>query len=226
MSPGELLSLYGVGIGPKTGISATVQNGAIGTTLGGVQVFFDEIAAPLLYAASDQIQVQAPFEIAGRQNVQVAVHYAGSQSNSLNIVVFQEVPGIFTTDGNPYGPSAVLNQDGSLNTPDNPAARGSIVSIYLTGGGVTEPPGVTGEVTPVAPLRSLSAPIRGYIGPKEASVTFAGAAPGLISGANVINLQIPDDAQTGDRIPVSIVFLIHPGGPSGVQPIAPNIAIR
>jgi uncharacterized protein (TIGR03437 family) len=227
VSPGELLSLYGVGIGPATGISATVQNGAIGTTLGGVQVFFDEIAAPVLYAASDQIRVQAPFEITGRQNVQVRVHYAGGQSNLLSMIVFQEVPGIFTTNGNPYGPPAILNQDGSLNTPDNPAARASIVSIYLTGSGVTEPPSVTGQITPVAPLRSLSAPIRGYIGgPKEASVTFAGAAPGLISGANVINVQIPDDAHTGDRIPVSIIFLIHPGGPSGVHSIAPNIAIR
>jgi uncharacterized protein (TIGR03437 family) len=226
VSPGELLSLFGVGFGPETGISATVQNGAIGTTLGGVQVFFDEIAAPVLYAASGQIRVQAPFEITGRQNVQVSVHYAGGQSNLLSLIVFQEVPGIFTTNGNPYRPPAILNQDGSLNTPDNPAARGSIVSIYLTGGGLTEPPSVTGQVTPVASLRFLSAPIRGYIGPKEASVTFAGAAPGLISGANVINLQIPDDAQTGDQIPVSIIFLIHPGGPSGVQPIDPNIAIR
>ncbi len=204
VSPGELLSLFGVGIGPAAGVSAAVQDGMIGTTLGGVQVFFDEIAAPVLYASSSQINVQAPFEIAGRQKVQVKVQYAGGQTNGLNLAVFDAVPANFTTNGDPYGPAVVLNQDGSLNTMDNPAARGSVVIIFLIGGGVTTPSGRTGQVTPLAPLLHLSAPVTASVGPKAATVTFAGAAPELISGVNQINVRIPDEAQAGSAMPLAI----------------------
>ena len=45
------------------------------------------------------------------------------------------------------GPGAILNQDNSVNGPGNPAAKGSIVQVYLTGEGQTNPPGVTGAIT-------------------------------------------------------------------------------
>ena len=41
----------------------------------------------------------------------------------------------------------MLNEDGTLNGPANPAAKGSVVVFYATGGGQTDPPGVDGEIT-------------------------------------------------------------------------------
>ena len=98
---GEMVVLLGRGIGPSPGVSASGFLGAIGTSTGGVQVFFDEIAAPVLYASSDEVDAQAPFEIAGRSNVLVNVKYGGNDSNSIQLQVIDAIPGIFTVKNNP-----------------------------------------------------------------------------------------------------------------------------
>ena len=47
--------------------------------------------------------------------------------------VVSVTPGIFTIDGTGTGQGAIVNQDGTVNSAANPAARGSVVSIYMTG---------------------------------------------------------------------------------------------
>jgi uncharacterized protein (TIGR03437 family) len=44
-------------------------------------------------------------------------------------------PGIFSADGTGYGQGYILNKDGTLNTPANPAAPGDRITIYATGVG-------------------------------------------------------------------------------------------
>lgn len=73
-------------------------------------MLFDEIAAPVLYAASDQVNAQVPFEIADRSTVQVKVKYAGSESNSIELQVVDAVAGVFTSTGRGSGQTANLNQ--------------------------------------------------------------------------------------------------------------------
>lgn len=209
--PGELVTLFGTGIGPSPGVRASGFLGAIGTSTGGVQVLFDDLPAPVLYAASDQIIAQTPFEIAGRSTVEVKVRYAGGESNALPLQVTDALPGIFAVNSRGSGQAAVLNQDGTINSPANPAARGSIVSLFLTGGGVTNPPSATGRITPVFERHVLAEPA--YVGfqtPMTAQVTYAGAAPGMISGMVQINAQIPPDAPVGDAIAVGVSIGTNP----------------
>ena len=88
-----------------------------------------------------------------------------------------------------------------MNSPSNPAAKGSIVSIYATGAGQTNPPGVDGQVTgTVLPTPLL--PISVQIGGLDAKVLYAGAAPGLISGVVQINALIPPDDVSGPAVPI------------------------
>ena len=211
VAPGELITLFGIGIGPSPGVSASGFLGIIGTSTGGVQVLFDDLPAPVLYAASDQIIAQTPFEIAGRSTVDVKVRYAGAESNAVALEVTDALPGIFAVNGRGSGQAAVLNQDGSINSAANPAARGSIVSLFLTGGGVTNPPGATGRITPVFERHVLAEPA--YVGfqtPMTAQVTYAGAAPGMISGMVQINARIPTDAPAGDAIAVLVSIGANP----------------
>ena len=56
-------------------------------------------------------------------------------------------PGLFAQNSSGSGPGAILNQDNSLNGPSHPAAKGSIVQVFLTGEGQTSPQGVTGAIT-------------------------------------------------------------------------------
>ncbi len=87
------------------------------------------------------------------------------------VPVVGSAPGIFTVSGG-IGQAAANNQDGSLNSASNPAARGSVVSLYATGQGSS--PGV------------VTLTIAGY----NAPLLYAGPAPGF-DGLMQINAQIP-----------------------------------
>jgi uncharacterized protein (TIGR03437 family) len=63
VTPGEIISIFGTNFGPATGLTASIGTEQTGlpTQLGGVQVLFDGVAAPLLYASSNQINAIVPF---------------------------------------------------------------------------------------------------------------------------------------------------------------------
>jgi uncharacterized protein (TIGR03437 family) len=86
-----------------------------------------------------------------------------------------------------------------------PPARGSIVSLWGTGEGVTDPPGVDGRlaigVLP-APLAAVSVTIQGL----PATVTYHGAAPGLMPGVFQIDAQVPQKVQPGNSVPVIVTI--------------------
>lgn len=77
-----------------------------------------------------------------------------------------------------------------MNSPANPAAPGSTVIFYATGGGQTNPAGVDGSLA-AAPYPSPLAPVSVTIGGTKAAVAYAGAAPGFIAGLLQMNVQIP-----------------------------------
>jgi uncharacterized protein (TIGR03437 family) len=112
---------------------------------------------------------------------------------------------VFTVDGEH---AAALNQDRSINSADNPAAVGSIVSVFATGLGPTDPPQADGSVVG-SPLPSnflqtavesleTSFPILPFGGGGPSSVpvlvTYDGPAPGLVAGATQINFLVPSNA--------------------------------
>ena len=114
------------------------------------------------------------------------------------------------------GPGAILNSNNSLNTAANPATKGDTVVLFLTGEGQTSPPGVTGKVTTVAATGPLTPgpllPISILIGPAGAQVaanfSFAGEAPGFVSGAMQLNVQIPLAAASGVQPIVDALRLV------------------
>jgi uncharacterized protein (TIGR03437 family) len=109
-------------------------------------------------------------------------------------------PGLFAQNASGSGPGAILNQDNSLNGPSHPAAKGSIVQVYLTGEGQTNPPGVTGRITPVGQvgdLPHLVLPIQVWINGQQVPYTYAGEAPGMVAGVMQLNAQIPPYAASG-----------------------------
>ncbi len=185
IAPGELVTLWGLDFGPATGASMVIDSsGKIATTLAGVQVFFNGVAAPLLYAQSQQINAQVPWELAGQTMASVHVAYNGNLSQTALPVVAPSDPGFFRLNpGSSQG--AIVNQDGSLNSASNPAPAGTVVSIFGTGGGVTSPPGITGLPTPLSPFEFLALPVSVMIdGTLKADVQYAGAAPTAPLGSN------------------------------------------
>jgi len=204
VSPGELVTIFGTNIGPATAASATTDpaTGKLATTIGGVQVLFNGIAAPMIYASSTQVSAVVPYEMAPVASPGVWIKYAGQTSNAYQLTSTTTAPGLFTQNASGNGPGAILNQDNSVNGPGNRAAKGSIAQVYMTGEGQTNPPSVTGAITTatlpppqVTPAPAL--PIMVWIAGQSVPYTYAGEAPGLVAGMMQINVQIPSNAPSG-----------------------------
>jgi uncharacterized protein (TIGR03437 family) len=214
VSPGEMVTLFGPGLGPATAAYATVDpaTGKLATTIGGVQVLFNGIPAPMIYAGSTQVSAVVPYEMASVANASVWINYAGVTSNTYQLTLAASAPGLFAQNASGSGPGAILNQDNSLNGPGHPAAKGSIVQVYLTGEGQTSPQPVTGAITSVTlpPPQVTPAPsqaIQVLIGGQPALYTYAGEAPGMVAGVMQLNVQIPANAPSG-----ALVIQVSIGG--------------
>jgi uncharacterized protein (TIGR03437 family) len=202
--PGELITLTGVGIGPDTGVGYQPNaQGQIPRQLAGVQVLFDGRPAPVLYVQSRQINALAPVELSGQTQTNITVIYNQATVGSIAAeVVADGRPGIFRLQPGVSSQAAAVNQDGTVNGPSNPAARGSVVSVWGTGFGPTDPPCATGGLNPPGPVKLAAgfsvdivdgSPSGGPVAP----ALYAGSAPTLPCGVVQINLLVPTDAEPG-----------------------------
>ena len=183
----------------------------IASQLGGVQVFFDGVAAPLLYVSNTQINAIVPFGTANRTGTKMVVDNAGASSNEARLGVVPAVPAVFVTQAiNHYLPvAAALNEDGSINSSTNRAAPGSIVSVFGTGFGTLVPPPPDGSLLS-GQLPMLQQTI-GVFGPGFVTVLYAGPAPSQVAGVMQVNFRLPDDMT---QTPTIILFA---GGGSAVD---------
>ena len=208
VSPGEIVALGGINMGPAQGVP--FQLGADGksipNTLAGVVVLFDGAPATLLYVSAVQINAIVPYATAGKASTAVQVQYQGQTSTSVTVPVQAATPGIFSQDGSGAGPGAILNQDSSLNASLSPATAGSVIQIFSTGGGVTNPPQTDGVLAPVVePFPRIAAlPVAVTIGGLPARVDYAGAAPGGVAGFMQVNAEVPAGVTPGLSVPVVV----------------------
>lgn len=204
VSPGEVVMILGQGVGPPSlAPTALDETGSLSTVLQGAQLFFDGAPAPLVYAWSGQAGAVVPYSVAGNSTTSVQASYLGVLSRPVVVPVVPAMPGIFTLSEQGSGAGAILNQDNSVNSPSNPAARGDYIAIYATGEGETTPPGVDGLITgTTTPLPIL--PVAVQIDGLDAAVAFAGEAPGIVAGVLQVNARIPDGAHPGPSVPVAI----------------------
>lgn len=212
LAPGEIISIYGSGLGPVNGLGPIVSSAdRIDSIADGTRVWFGAIAAPILYTSTGQVNTIVPYEAAGTTPLQV--EFDGRRSLTREVLVVSASPALFTQDASGKGRAAVLNQDYSLNTPQRPATRGSVIMIYATGGGQTFPASTTGQIAGLD-LLALVAPVTVTIGGRNADVLYAGTAPGLVTGLTQLNVLIPVDFPVGESVPIliSVGGFVSPGG--------------
>jgi uncharacterized protein (TIGR03437 family) len=201
--PGEIVQIYGTGVGPDTLQQAAYDSsGHLPTTLSGVQVLVDGEPAPLLYASSGVTAVVIPFAVASQDRSTLRVTLNGVASNPSSLQIEPTAPGIFTGDASGIGQGAILNQDYSVNSAKNPAARGSVVMVYMTGLGAVTPAVADGGITGNSPSRQVET-FQATVDEQSAEVLYAGTAPGLVAGVGQVNVVIPQAARSGN-VPISI----------------------
>ena len=198
IAPGEIVSIFGTGIGPAIPYGPLIWSGQYATRLAGTRVWFDKTEAPLIYAYPNQVAAVVPSNAAGKSSVQVQVENMIARTLPFSIAVQAAAPAVFTSDASGKGQVAALNEDSSFNSPSNPAKPGSIVVFYSTGAGVMDPPVPDGTTVLSTPLPKPSLPVQVTIGGQKAEILYAGAAPQLISGALQVNVRIPVGASSGN----------------------------
>ena len=118
---------------------------------------------------------------------------------------------MFALNGSGGGPGAILNEDYSVNSGKNPAARGSFITLYATGGGATTPDGQDGFLTAL-PYPTLNLPVTVTIEGVNAQVLYAGPAPGQVAGVLQITVVVPETAWVApfDQVVVTVGTYVSP----------------
>lgn len=205
VAPSEIVTIFGSGIGPATLAGVRVTRAAtFDTFLNDTRVLFDGVAAPLVYVSGGQTSAIVPYSVAGKSSTQMVVEYQGRRSAPVDLSVVPVAPALFSSDASGRGGGAILNENGSVNGASNAAAKGSIVVLYGTGEGQTNPPGVDGQIAVgVFPKPLLSVAVS--IGGLPAEILYAGAAPGLVAGVFQINARISPEVASGN-VPVVVTI--------------------
>jgi len=206
VAPGEIITVFGDSIGPAVLAQASIDpaGAPVATSLGGVQITFDGVPAPLLYVSAGQSAAIVPAAVAGKTTAVMQVKYSGRLTNSIALPVAPASPGLFTLSANGIGQGAILNQDYTVNSASQPASAGDTIMLFGNGGGL--PVSTIGDGGYGSGINNLALPVKVSIGGVDAQNLWAGAAPGMVAGVFQINVQIPDGASAGSAVPVRVTI--------------------
>jgi uncharacterized protein (TIGR03437 family) len=204
-SPGSLFSAYGANLGPDELVEA--KGFPLPTSLrqpssvNEISLYVNGQAVPLLAVTPWQINAQLPQSVAaGTAKVQVR-DSDGFQMAAVNATVEAVAPMNFAY---PFAAGRVSYQQaaafhagtGMPADMDHPAAAGETLEIYGLGLGVTNPMVEAGVPSPsLPPARSVQTP-QVQIGGRDATLTFAGLAPGF-AGIYQVNAVVPAGLAAG-----------------------------
>jgi uncharacterized protein (TIGR03437 family) len=206
VAPGDIAAVFGEQFSsedPQQGTQLPLV-----TTLGGAQVFVNNLPVPLYYSSYGQINFQVPYETAIGEAL-VRVDREGQRGNTVSVQVKQRAPRILRLGIGDYG--IIVNQDGSLPIPatpgilSHPAKVGDTLVIYAIGLGATSPAAVTGAPAPGIILAAVSPPPKVFFDGASiatgipADPIFAGLTPSFV-GLYQINVTIPSGTPSGNNV--------------------------
>ncbi|MBL8241641.1 MAG: hypothetical protein JNM66_29720 [Bryobacterales bacterium] len=211
-APGSLISLIGTNLSPVNQASSTTP---LPTALGESCLTVNGVPVPMLFASSEQINAQMPYQVDG--NVTLILRTPGGVSDNFNLTILPAAPSIFRSGTNGTDtqlPTVIRARNNEVVTVSNPIHWEDVISIYLTGMGNTSPaveagfpagsnPIATPVITPVVQLGGVNL-----------SIEFAGLMPGQV-GIYQVNARVPRTVPTGFNIPLSI----NQGGQSTSVPV-------
>ena len=208
---GSIISIFGTNLAPSAASASEIP---LPDKLNGVSVSVNGKSAPMIFVSAGQINAQLPYDLPDGQALLTVTNAAGF-SAAEPFFVGRASPGIFQFEGSR---AVVVNQDFTLNGPDNPEKRGNIIVAYLTGIGPVNPPVVAGAAASFVTLSTAAGEYSATIGNVDATVLFLGLTPGFVGLAQA-NIEVPQGAPTGSAVPLVISVNRQPGN-------SPTIAIR
>ncbi len=203
-APGELLRVVAPDLRPgKAEEHYLYLPAPLPTEIGGTRLLFDGQPVPLMSVMDGTVVAAAPFSLTPGANVNVELEYAGKRSNTMRMNVVAHDPGLWSADGSGTGQAFAQNADGRMNSPDNPAAVGDLITIFFTGAGVTKP-AVTSGVPAPAGVSRQAATVIVTIGESSVTAEEAGLIPGFITGLSYARVRVPEIGERGAKTPIAI----------------------
>jgi len=135
----------------------------------------------------NQVNCIVPIETQGQDTVAVQIITPQGTVAGPDLLVADSQPEVFK-DSQRF--ALALNQDQTVNTALNPAAPGSIVSIWATGGGLDNSGAPDGTIVK-GPYQNLTLPVSVLLRDASLEVLYAGDAPGDVIGLMQINFRLP-----------------------------------
>jgi uncharacterized protein (TIGR03437 family) len=220
MSPCSLVTIIAAGLAP--GVQGTltpgIPFGPLPLTLGPEHVTFNNVAAPILSVTNsggqESVTAQVPCEVTPGSSIPVTVNAAGGTA-TVNVAIQTASPGIFETpmsDG--VSRAVMVRPDGSFVSLENPARRGEVIRVYVTGLGATAPVVGTNSIPiPGTDSLVLGSLIVG-VNNSGARVISARMAPTHI-GIYEVAFQVDSNAPVGNNVVLSVA--INPADGSATQ---------
>ncbi|MDX2151792.1 MAG: PQQ-dependent sugar dehydrogenase [Bryobacteraceae bacterium] len=197
LTPGSLATLFVSGAVDVPGIVAATGF-PLPQSLSNVSITVGGRTAPLHSIAYvngiEQINFQAPYELAGQSQATVVVRRGTTASAEITVPVVAASPGVYAREGRGV---VVFNRDNTLVTPERRAAAGDDLYFYAAGLGAVSNTPPTGAATPLSPLsRTAERPVV-TLGGVPCEVEFSGLAP-TFAGVYQVNIRAPQGVPAGD----------------------------
>ena len=236
ISPCGIATITAAGLAPNGAASLFPAPvfGPLPTSANGISVLFNNLLAPIYSATlvngQPQLMVQVPCQVTPSASVPVTVN-VGAGSASVVVPVLAAAPGIFQV---PYSDGSMravgVRSDGRFVSLSNPARRGEIVRVYVTGLGPTVPSVGTGQVdNPGADLIGADAVATGTVivvisGSGGVTVTSARIGANMI-GVFEVAFIVPQNAPQGNNIAFS-VGVVPAGSTNAINSTTSTIPIQ
>lgn len=212
-APGLVMTIVGADLGPANPVVADpVALGRAPSSLGGTRVLFDGTPALLLEVSRTRAMLIAPYDLEGKTSVQVQAEIDGSLTNAVTLPVAVAAPGIYTATGSGSGQADALNEDGTANSPANPAQPGSVISFLIAGAGSTTPPGSDGSLAG-DPAPGPAGAVAVKLGGVDAEVLEVAGIPGQPVGRMKVRVRIPAGVSSGPEVGIEIRIAGQPSQP-------------
>ena len=199
VAPGTYVAIFGTQLAPgpmgAPSVPLPLQLNNVSVTIGGK-------AAPLNYVSPYQVNALVPFEAASlsgtqKATVPVIVTTPSGASPAFNVTLSRNAPAIFTKNGAGTGNALVFD---AFFQPVS-AVGASVIVIYATGLGPTNPPASTGASGASSePLNRVVDPLSVVLGQNNATVLYAGLAPGM---QGVYQLNLAPNPALGNTLSLS-----------------------
>jgi uncharacterized protein (TIGR03437 family) len=199
VAPGSAISIFGSDLASAV---ATGPDSPLVQTLNGVVVQVGDRLLPLFFVSPEQINAELPADLTeGSQTLTVSSQ--GQPDVHVGFTIVRNAPGLFQQAVNEQSLAVALHEDGSAVTPDSPARRGELLTVYGTGFGPTDHMRPVGFAIPQMPPFLLVDAATVLVGSTVLPAENARAAPGRVA-VDSAQFRLGDDAPSMTNAPLRV----------------------